>query len=326
MINEPCIILLSVIYNLFRQNQKITSCAIRKMLGLMQQNTDSVSEHLEWLLKYGYITKKNADEFILTEPGLIKATQSFEESKMDEFNEFMWQAVHSKAYLDYCEELYGYRMYLFNMMDKEQLDFLFNLEEIKKQDKVLDIGCGAASILNELVKKYQCSGIGLDRLDQRIVKKCSQLIEYVHGDIDELDRFQFVPDMTLAVDSLYFSKNLEKLIWSLIHMPQKRTYLYYSQYIFESKGVDRTILDCNYTGLANVLKKLDVSYQTIDYSANEQKLYDAALKILPKYKCAFEEEGNENLYRRKLYESEFGSDLYNKGLASRYLYIVESKH
>jgi hypothetical protein len=38
----------------------------------------------------------------------------------DEFDNRIGRLTKSKAYLDYCEEVYGYRIYLFNMMDQEQ--------------------------------------------------------------------------------------------------------------------------------------------------------------------------------------------------------------
>lgn len=70
-----------------------------------------------------------------------------------EFDNKIKRLTKSKTYLDYCEEVYGYRMYLFNMMDEEQLDFVFDSIPLSADDTVLDLGCGTGSILNALVKK-----------------------------------------------------------------------------------------------------------------------------------------------------------------------------
>ena len=44
----------------------------------------------------------------------------------NEFSEKIERLTRSSAYLDFCEEVYGYRVYLFNMMDKQQIDFELN--------------------------------------------------------------------------------------------------------------------------------------------------------------------------------------------------------
>lgn len=77
-------------------------------------------------------------------------------------------------------------MYLFNMMDKEQLDFVFYVIPLSINDNILDMGCGSGSILNALIKKSGCSGIGIDQLSSTTVTFESKNIKYLNGDIDEL--------------------------------------------------------------------------------------------------------------------------------------------
>ena len=57
----------------------------------------------------------------------------------DEFDNRIGRLTKSKAYLDYCEEVYGYRIYLFNMMDQEQLDYLFHAIPLSTSDTILEI-------------------------------------------------------------------------------------------------------------------------------------------------------------------------------------------
>lgn len=45
-----------------------------------------------------------------------------------------------------------------------------------------------------------------------------------------------------------------------------------------------------------------------------------------KLKPAFEKEGNTDLFQNKLREDLMGMDLYERGLARRYLYIAEGDH
>ncbi|MBP1761840.1 MAG: hypothetical protein H6Q64_1382 [Firmicutes bacterium] len=240
----------------------------------------------------------------------------------NEFNDLIACATSSEVYLDYCAELYGYRMYLFNMMDKYQLDYLFNNVSISKNDSILDLGCGSGSILNYLIQKYQCQGTGIDLLNTEIIKKDHKLLTYINGNIDELESYSLSPNITISVDSLYFSSRLDRLLNVLTKINGNRLYLYYSQYVFDKNNEDKNILKCNYTRLAESLKKAGIKYRTIDYSESERYLYEKAMQILPKYEEAFEQEGNKGLFEKKMNENKLGKELYDNNCASRYLYFI----
>ena len=99
-------------------------------------------------------------------------------------------------------------------------------------------------------------------------------------------------------------------------------YFFYSEYIFDEASSDRSILHSNKTKLGSVLNKNGITFKTVDYSENERLLYENSLRVLKKYKRVFESEGNDDLYEQKLKEDMLGKELYSKGLASRYLYII----
>jgi len=240
----------------------------------------------------------------------------------NEFNDLIDCATSSQVYLDYCTELYGYRMYLFNMMDKFQLDYLFNNISISKNDSILDLGCGSGSILNYLMQKYQCQGTGIDQLNTEIIKKENKLFTYINGNIDEIESCNLSPNITISVDSLYFSSRLNRLLEILTKINGNRLYLYYSQYVFDKKNEDKNILKCDHTRIAESLKKAGIKYKTIDYSENERYLYEKAMQILPKYEEAFEQEGNKTLFEKKMNENKLGKELYDNNCANRYLYII----
>jgi SAM-dependent methyltransferase len=315
--------LLYIAYNLVNQNQIITTDAIKQILELMPEESFDPEKELPWLTANGFLHHQSENTFTFTDPGKKEAFRINQARMKDDFNRLINRATSSLAYLDFCEELYGYRMYLFNMMDQAQLDYLFNSISISTSDTILDLGCGAGNILDHLIKQYGCRGIGIDQLNQAIIKKTSQLIKYLDGNIDTLSDYHITPDITLSIDSLYFSNDLDRLIMSLRSIKNNRLYLYYSQYIFDETEKDRTSLECDQTRIARLLQKNAIPYQTVDYSANEHALYENGLKILPKYKKTFESESLHDLYVAKLTEYKGGKDLYDKGLASRYLYIVE---
>lgn len=316
-------IILYIAYSLVNQNQIISMNAIKQNLGWMQYKEFDLEKEITWLATNGFLTRDDENIFTLTDIGKNASFQINKERMKDDFNRLIKRSTSSNAYLDFCEELYGYRMYLFNMMDKYQLDYLFNSISISRSDEILDLGCGAGDILNNLINKYECHGVGIDQLNQKTINKSSKMISYINGDIDMLSNYGIIPTITLSIDSLYFSNDLDGLIMSLRSIKNNRLYLYYSQYIFDEMTKDKTILHHDHTRIAKVLQKNVTPYITVDYCANEYSIYENALKILPKYKKAFESEGNNDLYETKLTENKIGRDLYDKGLASRYLYIVE---
>lgn len=314
--------LLFTMLNLSSMSQDATIEAINRNMELQKIN-DKIDNEIEALINQGYIARKKSGVLLLTEKGKDESLKIREERIKDEFNGMISRAVSSQAYLDFCSEVSGYRMFLFNMMDKPQLEHLFKAVPINQGDTILDLGCGEGSILNYLAQKYHCRGIGIDQLNNEIVMKNNKQISYINGSIDELENYKLSPSITVAVDSMYFSNNLDKLLSALTSMKDNRLYLYYSQYIFDEEKEDKSILDYNNTRLAKSLEKAGVSYRVIDYSENERNFYDRALDILPKYRETLEKEGNGDLYIKKLNESRFGKELYDKNCASRYLYIVE---
>lgn len=318
--NEKTI--LFILHNLSTMSQEITTDSVINSLELMRCQIDDIDSTLATLENHSYVIK-NHNALSLTEKGTAEAQIISKVKIKEEFNDLIDRAASSEAYLNYCEEIYGYRISLFNMMDKTQLDFLFNNISITKNDSILDLGCGNGGILNFLMQKYECHGVGVDQLENEIFKKYNGSATYIDGSLDELESFSICPSITIAVDSLYFSNELDRLLNTLTNLKSNRLYLYYSQYIFDEKQEDNGILKYNNTRLARNLNQSGINYKTIDYSKNERDLYERAIHILPKYKDAFEREGNIDIYEKKINENNFGRELYDKGCASRFLYIVE---
>ncbi len=75
--------------------------------------------------------------------------------------------------------------------------------------------------------------------------------------------------------------------------------------------------------VARILKMNVVSYETVDFSYNEKRLYERSLTILQGMKQDFCNEGNADLFESKLEESMIGKKLYDDNQASRFLYTVK---
>lgn len=313
--------LIYVILSLHNQNQTITLDALLTPLTMLDYATDNLDIEIGGLIAKGLLISHKTNEYSLTELGKHEASQIYKIRTREEFSGVIERGSNSEAYLDFCGEVYGYRMPLFNMMDKTQLDFVFESIPVSSGDTVLDLGCGTGCILDHLVKKYACNGIGIDHIDPQKAAK-SGLIKYIQSDIDDLRGNTINANICLAIDSLYFSANLEALISKLNSISDNRMYLFYSQYIFDLKNKQQSSLHADHTRLASALQYNGIRYYTIDFSGNEYSLYEIGLTVLAKYRASFEAESNISLYEAKLSEYQTGRDLYDQGLASRFLYIV----
>ncbi len=317
-----CEMILHVAYNLENQKQKISVDLLRQNLIWATDKSVIFEDKMKRLIEKGYFLKED-NGLVLTNNGRMEAAGISKAMVKDEFSKKIDRLTRSSAYLDFCEEVYGYRVYLFNMMDKQQIDFVLNSIPVSAEDALVDLGCGSGSILNLLVTKYGCRGIGVDQLDSDILERTGKAITYINGDIDRISDYSVRPTVTLSIDSLYFSKDLDKLVQQLNSIENNKMYLFYSQYIFDEVSGDKSILHSHNTKIADVLNKNKIPFKTIDYSENERLLYENSLRVLQKYKRVFEGEGNKDLYEQKLKEDMTGMELYNKSLASRYLYIID---
>lgn len=317
--NRNCKALLHIMNGLLDKAQTVTAKEIRKNVEWAANGTDANSA-LDRLEHNGYVNRINGGSYSFTKKGKIKADRIREDKIREEFDQLIGRCTQSSAYLDFCEELYGYRLYLFNMMDKRQLDDLFRMLTPGAEDRLLDMGCGVGSILNHAVKTFGCFGNGVDQISKKIVNKISPLITYRQADMDKV-LGDIKANIILFIDSLYFSKDMEQLIMCSMGSHATTVYMYYSQYLF-GKTQDKALLQKDNTRLAQALNRLSFQYEAVDYSECESKLYQRGLALLPEYKDRFTDQKIGDLFDRRLNEYKFGSELYEHGRASRFLYII----
>jgi len=188
-------------------------------------------------------------------------------------------------------------------------------------DVVLDLGCGSGSMLNLLVQRSACRGIGIDLLDRSLFLNTCDSVSYIEADMTEIWQFNLQPTVTLCVDSLYFIQQSDDLLRYLYGIPGNRMFLFYSQYLFEP-GESKNRLSADGTILAKTLRRNGIPYMAVDFSANEQRLYNRAIMALERLQSAFEREGNLDLLEQKKREDLLGKQLYEEGRASRFLYVI----
>lgn len=310
---------LHIISSLLNQAQTVTMQAVADSVARAAAGTD-YGHTIASLVHNGYVTRME-DGLVLTQKGAQEAGRIHKTKVQEEFDGLIGQCAQSSAYLDFCEELYGYRLYLFNMMDKRQLDDLFAALELSPNDTVLDVGCGTGCLLNSIVEKVGCKGVGIDLSNKTIAASISPLIDYWQTDMD--GPYEIDAQTVLFVDSLYFSQDSRRLLERLKGGAVKKAYIYYSAYLFHETD-DKLLLKEDKTTIAQALSCLGFAYQSTEYSECEYLLYKRGLSLLETYKAAFAQQGLEDIYERRKNEYTFGAALYEKGRASRFLYTARS--
>lgn len=239
----------------------------------------------------------------------------------NEFANKFKSANDSEAYREYSKQIRGYGMSLFNMLDKTQLDYLFNNIIISEKDTVLDVGCGNGEIIRYILEKYKCKGIGIDILPKELIKNINNF-EYIEGNIENIKNYKIKPTISLLIDSTYFVKNIQDVLYHLKYGLESKLYIFHSQCAF-NKEDDRDELKVDNTTIAKILQELKINYNSIDFTKNEIELYKTANDSLKCYREKFYTENNMGLFNKIEIENKMGIELVKTKGIGRYLYTIE---
>jgi hypothetical protein len=134
--------------------------------------------------------------------------------------------------------------------------------------------------------------------------------------------------VVISVDTLYFGDVFE-IIQSVIPLlkPGGRLVAFFDQSAgpevdLETYPKDSILPDG--TDLASALKRLNLSYQTWDYSEQMVTHLRKRLPVLEELKNQYELEGNSFLYENHLEEAVGIERAYTNGAGARYLYLVKT--
>lgn len=122
---------------------------------------------VDWTQAYETLTKKQLlrekdKVFSLTSKGETLAKKIHKEQLIEGFSDGLIRSEQSKAYAVFCERLYGKNLCQFNMMDMVQLNKLFDVLNLNKNSRVLDLGCGIGTITEYISDLTQAHITGID--------------------------------------------------------------------------------------------------------------------------------------------------------------------
>lgn len=266
--------------------------------------------------------------YTLTKKGEEQAREVHSQSMRNGFSEGLIRHEKSRAYSEFCERLYGKDLCQFNMMDMEQLEKLLEMLQLTEDTHVLDLGCGIGTITEYIADRTgaHITGIdfasgAIDRAMERTKDKLGRL-NYLVGDMNDLDLEDDSFDTLIAIDTLYFVEDLATTVGQMkrIMCPEGQMGLFFSQKV-EREANEKRLLPQK-TNLAQALDSHNLAFSTWDFTRNEHDHWRRSLEIAEEFKNAFAEEGNLNIHKSRIEEGTRMLRISEEGRSSRYLYHV----
>lgn len=287
------------------------------------------------LAEKGYITREHDDD-ALTLRGAELAIQVRDARPPIYYwyEQYYALAPISRAYQQFCEQVYGRFLCQTNFSDMEQIDKLIEVLQLVPGQQALDIGCGIGLITEYLSDQTGASFAGIDysptairQATQRTAAKRNRLA-FRELNMDSLD----FPDCSfyaiVSIDTLYMPNDLDATLKRLMGMlkPGGKLAVFWLQMLWDTRMSRDTLLAPN-TPIAQALEHNGLAFQTWDFSAQTYRQMQHKPEVGNKLKAAFEVEGNQALYDYVLAESISDPTPYNPvtSTLSRYLYLVQKE-
>lgn len=237
----------------------------------------------------------------------------------------------SPTYSKYCEMVFQKDLSQQGFSDIAQIDLMLSNLGINQDSKVLEIGCGTGKTAEYINSKTKAGVFGIDASPTAIGITegiCNRSLVFQCIDMDHYEAPSESYDAIIAIDSIFFSQDLEKLISKLTKMlkPNGILAIYYIEIIFDSI-TDIKILLAENTMIGKAFEALGFSYEYFDVTEDTYFQMKLKRKVVIELKDNFIQEGNEYLYEYIFRESiplEMSLEEFKKRFA-RYLFLYKKQ-
>lgn len=270
--------------------------------------------------------------FSLTEKGREAGEAVAELEMAQRFSQMLISCESSEACSEFNRRLHGYDLCQFNMMSMDQLQQMLDGLDLKPGDTVLDVGCGIGTVTEHISDVTSANVTGLDfaagainRAMERTQSKRDRL-SFTVGNMDALDFPDSHFDAILAIDTLYFSSDVEAVLKAFKRMLRDTgsVGVFWSQYA--GKDQDHEVLKPTNTRLAQAAERVGFQYRYWEYSDTESAYWKRTLTLAEELRDAFEAEGNLHIYQGRINEAQSILKRIESGGISRFYYQLEPIH
>jgi len=283
---------------------------------------------IERLQKNALVTRES-DCYFLTNTGKTLGKKFKTERMSKGYDDLLLRTGRSKAYSMFCERVFGKDLSQFNVLDMEQLKTLIETLDLKPEETALDLGCGNGRITEYISDATGAKIVGLDfasevvkTSQQRTADKKNRLT-YMVGNMDELAFEEGSFDAIISIDTLYFVEDIEatiKKLKKLLKSPRGRLAIFYNQSI--SPDQYKNILLPENTKVGKALSNSNMTYQTLDFTANSKLIWIREIQAAEELKDLFIKEGNTDIYEDRAKDAKQTLELVESGRQVRHFYFA----
>jgi len=250
----------------------------------------------------------------------------------DFYTRFYAAVASSSANAEYCQRVYGRNLCQHGFADVADLDHLIRVSGISTGSRVLDLGCGNGMISEYLSDQTGAHVTGIDFIEKAIQdarQRTQSKREQLDFQVMDFLHLQFPPasfGVIISIDTLYFTDIFETLSGCLPLLKEGgRLVAFFDQSCGPDTPLEEypnEITQVDQTELAQALKRLDLTYQSWDYSEAMLAHVRRRRPVLDALKAQFEAEGNSFLYDSHLGEATGIERAYTHNAGKRYLYLA----
>ena len=241
-----------------------------------------------------------------------------------------YPAAHaSAAHSRFCERVYGEDLCQEGQTDMAALGDLLAHLDLKPGDHLLDLGCGAGGLSEYVSDRTGAMVTGIDysasaiaTANARTEPKRSRLT-FLQADMNALDLPAHSFEAAISLDTLYWVADIADTLSQVMRTtkPGGQIGIFMLQALEE--GDPPEILEADKTAPARALSKLNLHYQTYDYTTRNAEFWLRAKEAATALRDDFEAEGNGFISDNWIREAndEFLPAI-EAGTLTRYLYHV----
>ena len=188
-------------------------------------------------------------------------------------------ANRSEAHSRFCERVHGRDLCQEGQADIACLDDILNLLELRPDDRVLDLGCGAGGIAEYVADRTEAIVTGVDYSASAIETANARTegkrdrLTFVRTDFCSLEVADNSYDAAISIDSINFIAEKTEVISRFVRAVKPGGQLCIICVHIINEGENRGALGVDKTPVALALASLKLHYQAHDYTASLLKLW-----------------------------------------------------
>jgi ubiquinone/menaquinone biosynthesis C-methylase UbiE len=238
-------------------------------------------------------------------------------------------AQASKAHSVLCKRVFGKDLTQDGQADMDSVKDLIAYLEIGKDDRILDLGCGAGGLSEYISDETGAHVVGLDYAATAIETATNRTegkrdrLTFVQGDMNSLDFEDRSFDKVVSIDTIYWVADIDEALASISRLlrPDGRLGIFIANtpLMDDEPGA----YEPDGTWIARTLKKLGLDYDVYDYTESFLQFWPKLKKVALELRDDFVAEGNEVIFDSFMLDAdEDYLPAAEAGKLRRYLYIV----